>query len=79
MNATQTRTDPPAAIPFFRIDVESESGHDAPAHDSRLLTLERPHLLARVRRRTPRHSAPATRSSASISWATATAPPRMCL
>jgi hypothetical protein len=79
MNATQVRSKPQPLTQFVPIVVESETGNDARAYDSRLVKLERPHRLARIRRRASRHTALATRSAASISWATATAPPRMCL
>jgi hypothetical protein len=79
MSTTQTRSYPPPPIQFLLIDVESETGHDAGAGDSLSLTLEGPMRLARIWRQTPRHSASVTSSPRSMSWATATTPPRLCL
>jgi hypothetical protein len=79
MSTTQTRSYPPPPIQFLLIDVESETGRDAGARDSLSLTLEGPMRLARIWRRTPRHSASVTSSPRSMSWATATTPPRLCL
>jgi hypothetical protein len=79
MNTTRTRSHPRPPIQFRLIDVESETGHDGGVRDSRSLTLERPLRLGHIRRRTPRHPASVSSSSRSMSWAAATAPPRLCL
>jgi hypothetical protein len=76
---TLTHSNPPPPIQFLLIDVESETRHVGGTGDSPSLALERPYRLAGIRRRSQRYSAPATGSSGSISWATATTPPRMCL
>jgi hypothetical protein len=78
VNATQTRTVPPPPIQFLRVDVEPYTGNDEWPLDNLTPTLERPHPLTRIQRRTLRRSTAVIRLSRPTSWATSTTPPRIC-